>query len=294
MKVSLLSHTYNPEELVAMSAKLCYSPISVEEIRDNLDEEKVKKFIEMLMNLGHESPLEHVKFTFAIEGVSRALTHQLVRHRIASYSQQSQRYVKLDSFEYIIPKEIENNPKARRRFIQEMERSQKAYNDLVEMLLADKIREYWIGEGVPDDVLQERDDEDLIKEFKETYGNIYKIIEKKAIENARYVLPNSCETKIIVTMNARALSHFFEERCCNRAQDEIRRLAWEMLRLAREKAEELFKYAGPKCLRLGYCPENDMQCEESKGRIYTHKDVYGFVKNLELNNYLMKGDKNEG
>ena len=103
MKVKLLSYTPNGERLIASAAKLCYSPVGVSQIEKGLDDEKVERFLKTLMDLGHESPIEHVSFTFGVEGVSRTLTHQLVRHRIASYSQQSQRYVKLDQFEYIIP-----------------------------------------------------------------------------------------------------------------------------------------------------------------------------------------------
>lgn len=106
MKVKLLEYTPSAEKLIASAAKLCYSSVGIDDIQNNLDEEKTDKFLNMLMSYGHESPIEHVSFTFAIEGVSRSLTHQLVRHRIASYSQQSQRYVKLDQFEYVIPTAI--------------------------------------------------------------------------------------------------------------------------------------------------------------------------------------------
>ena len=107
MKVKLLAYTPEPEKVISMAAKLCYSAVGVDQIEENLTDESIDKFLNMLINIGHESPLEHVSFTFAVEGISRACSHQLVRHRIASYSQQSQRYVKLDQFEYIIPQEIE-------------------------------------------------------------------------------------------------------------------------------------------------------------------------------------------
>ncbi|MBO8161131.1 MAG: FAD-dependent thymidylate synthase [Thermosipho sp. (in: Bacteria)] len=259
MKVELISYTPNPERLVASSAKLCYSPVGINEIQENLTLEKTKKFIEKLMSLGHESPLEHITFTFAIEGVSRSLTHQLVRHRVASYSQQSQRYVKLDHFEYVVPKLIEESPKAKRRFIEEMEKDQKAYDDLVTILLAEEIRKFYNYEGVPYDELYARDDKELIEEFKKYKKYVFKMMEKKAIENARYVLPNACETKIVVTMNARSLLNFFKHRCCNRAQDEIRTLADEMLRLCREVAPNIFRYAGASCIK-GKCPEGEMSC----------------------------------
>lgn len=106
MKVSLLTHTPEPEKLVAAAARLCYSNKEVSEIMDNFTEEKVEKFLNKLVELGHESPFEHVTFTFGIEGISRACSHQLVRHRIASYSQKSQRYVEESNFDYIIPPSI--------------------------------------------------------------------------------------------------------------------------------------------------------------------------------------------
>ena len=113
MKVKLLAHTPEPEKVISMAAKLCYSPVGVDEIAENLTEESINKFLNMLVSMGHESPIEHVTFTFGIEGISRSCSHQIVRHRIASFSQQSQRYVKLDQFEYIIPPEIEKNEKAK-------------------------------------------------------------------------------------------------------------------------------------------------------------------------------------
>lgn len=109
MHVTLLAHTPDPEKIVAAAARLCYSNSEISEIMENFTEEKIEKFIEKLKNLGHESPLEHVSFTFGIEGISRACSHQLVRHRIASYSQKSQRYVSEYSFDYVIPPEIENS-----------------------------------------------------------------------------------------------------------------------------------------------------------------------------------------
>ena len=182
VKVNLISYTPEPEKIISCAAKLCYSPVGVDKIQENLNDEKIKSFLSMLMACGHESTIEHVSFTFAIEGVSRTLTHQLVRHRIASYSQQSQRYVKLNQFEYIIPPEIENNEKAKQIFINSMKQSQKAYDELSDILV-----EKYIKDGY-----KKRD------------------AEKKAIEDARYVFPNACETKIIVTMNARTLMNFFK------------------------------------------------------------------------------------
>ncbi len=231
MKVILVEHTPNPEVLIAKAAKLCYSPVGIEQMNEAMDSESTLKFIDMLMSMGHESPVEHVAFTFAVEGVSRSLTHQLVRHRIASYSQQSQRYVKLEQFEYILPPEIEKDSRAEEVYRAAMESSQKAYNEL-----ADLLKERYVAEGMKPGAA-----------------------EKKAIEDARYVFPNACETKIIVTMNVRSLLNFFHHRCCNRAQWEIRELAFQMLKLVKEVSPAIFKHAGPSCLN-GPCPEGRMTC----------------------------------
>ncbi|SEF96007.1 thymidylate synthase (FAD) [Caloramator fervidus] len=249
LKVELISYTPDPEKLVASAAKLCYSRVGISEIQKNLDKENVERFLNMLLDLGHESPIEHISFTFAIEGVSRSLTHQLVRHRIASYSQQSQRYVKLDQFDYIIPPSIEEDEKAREIFIKAMEEDQRNYNMLVE-ILTKKNFERLILEG---------------KEEKEAR----KLAEKMAIEDARYVFPNACETKIVVTMNARSLLNFFKHRCCNRAQWEIHNLADEMLKLVKKIAPTIFKFAGPPCL-TGKCPEGKMSC----GKINQVREKY--------------------
>ena len=117
MKVKVIAHTPEPEKVISMAAKLCYSSVGVDEIEQNLTDESVEKFLNMLINIGHESPLEHVSFTFAVEGISRSCSHQIVRHRIASFSQQSQRYVKLNQFEYIVPPEIERIEEAKEVFI---------------------------------------------------------------------------------------------------------------------------------------------------------------------------------
>ena len=128
ISVTLLQYTPEPEKIVSAAAKLCYSSSGVENILDGLTEEKTDKFLSMLMDMGHESPIEHVSFTFGIEGVSRSLLAQITRHRIASYSVKSQRYVKEGQFEYIIPPEIESDPEAKKVYIRAMEDDQKTYN----------------------------------------------------------------------------------------------------------------------------------------------------------------------
>ena len=239
MKVKILSHTPEPEKVISMAAKLCYSAVGVDQIEENLTPESIDKFLNMLISIGHESPLEHVSFTFAVEGISRACSHQIVRHRIASFSQQSQRYVKLDQFEYIIPPEIEKNEKAKEIFIQSMNKCQEDYDKLVE-------------------ILYEKHYQDLLdKGLNEKKAKSQ--AEKMSIEDARYVFPNACETKMVFTINARSLYNFFHHRCCERAQWEIRELATEMLKLVRGVAPILFNNVGPNCLN-GACPEGKMTC----------------------------------
>ena len=216
MQVKLVRHTPEPERTVAMSARLCYSPIGAAQLEEKISDEQAAKLVRKLVSMGHLSTLEHVTFTFAIEGVSRVLTHQLVRHRIASYSQQSQRYVKEHDFETIVPPSIAKNPEAKAKFTALMTEIQNLYNEFTEA-------------GV-------------------------------LAEDARYILPNATETKIVCTFNARSLLNFFSLRCCTRAQWEIRALANEMLRQVKEVAPVIFENAGPTCVSEGVCHEGEMSC----------------------------------
>lgn len=284
LKVSLLSYTPNPEEVIASAAKLCYSLVGIDEILEKQNEEDVANFTEKLNSFNHLSPFEHASFTFAVEGVSRTLTHQLVRHRIASYSQQSQRYVRENQFEYIVPPAIEQNEKAKKIFIKHMETSQKAYDDIIIELMFENMKKNdkyneWCKKVAEDakiddgdgnwciniaykDMHEEKDSSVLLSYFnifKGNFPNEYSKIEKKAIEDARYVFPNATETKIVVTMNARSLMHFFETRCCNRAQWEIRELADKMLAEAIKVAPAIFSHSGAPCT-FGKCPEGKMSC----------------------------------
>ena len=235
MNVELISHSPNPEKLVSLAAKLCYSPCSLKDLGQKIENEDVTKFIDMLVKLGHESPLEHISFTFAIEGVSRTLLAQLTRHRIASYSVQSQRYVKSEESSYVIPPSIEKIPEAKEEFLKAMEECKNSYDKLTKILM------------------------DSYSKNQEGSGNF----EKKAIEDARYVLPNAWHTKIICTFNARSLLNFFNHRCCSRAQWEIRELAVKMLKLVKAVAPSVFKFAGPSCLK-GACSEGKMSCGKAK------------------------------
>jgi len=218
-KVKLLKHTESPEAIVAAAARLCYSDDGAEEILDKHKDNA--KFIAMLRSIGHYSPFEHISFTYSIEGVSRAFLAQVTRHRLASYSVRSQRYVAESNFGYITPPAIT-------------------------ALGADAVLEYesqmaTIGEWY--------------NKWRERLGG-----DKIANEDARFVLPNACETKMIMTANARELFHFFGLRCCERAQWEIRAVAWDMLKEAYRVAPNIFAGCGPGCVSKGVCPEGKMSC----------------------------------
>ena len=213
-----IDNTAMVEQVNASAANLCYNAIGAKDILAGMTNANAQRLTRMMVKSGHHSTIEHVSFTFAIEGISRACTHQLVRHRIASYSQQSQRYVKATDFREsaIKPATIARNPEASVRFDELMDKVSACYKELVEL-------------GIP-------------------------------AEDARFVLPNAAETKIVVTMNARSLLHFFEERCCNRAQWEIHQVANMMLAECRRVAPTLFEMAGPTCEVGRFCREGSRSC----------------------------------
>lgn len=241
--VTLIAHTPDPDRVIACAAKMCYSAAGADDIMEGLEGEKCARFIDMLTDLGHESPFEHASFTFAIEGVSRSLLAQITRHRIASFSVKSQRYVKEMNFSYITPPEIENIPEALEIYRRAMQQDGENYEKLTEILF-EKHFNTLLAEG---------------KSEKEARRSA----EKRAIEDARFVLPNACETKMMVTMNVRSLWNFFRLRCCSRAQWEIRELAEQMLILCRGVAPKLFASAGPACV-AGPCPEGKMSCGRAR------------------------------
>ncbi len=229
MLVKLIHYTPNPEQAVALAARLCYSPVTIDALQEKLSGNDIKAFLEKIMSLGHQSVLEHASFTFGIEGVSRVTTHQLVRHRIASFSQQSQRYVShKDQFAAVVPPTVAAHSLMRERFAAQLQSIHQLYAEMVEV-------------GIP-------------------------------AEDARYILPNATETKIMVTMNARELFHFFRLRCCERAQWEIRAMSLEMLKLVKAVAPTIFRNAGPGCLN-GQCPEGRMTCGKAS-------EVRNFYNNL--------------
>ena len=263
IKVTLLTHTPDPERTVAMAAKLCYSPSGIEDIREGLTEEKTASFIKMLADLGHASPTEHASFTFGIEGISRACSHQLVRHRIASYSQQSQRYIDGTKFDFVTPPEIAKNERALSAYTKALEVEAKAYREIRDALAAGYIAEY-LGEE------QEGSDSEIMERFSQVDKKRFGAFVKKANEDARFILPNASTTKIVCTFNARSLENFFAHRCCNRAQWEIREVAEQMLLECLKVAPNLFKNCGPSCL-FGACPEGAMSC----GRMKEMREKYG-------------------
>ena len=249
LKVTLLAYTPEPEKVVASAAKLCYSSAGIDEITEGLTPEKTASFVGMIAELGHASTIEHVSFTFGIEGVSRAFLAQITRHRLASFSVKSQRYVKESDFEYIIPPAIESIPEAKEEFLAAMEEDRRHY-EKISALLSEKHKKELMESG----------------EGEKEAGRTAK---KLANEDARFVLPNACETKMICTFNARELLHIFSLRCCNRAQWEIREAANQMLELVRPVAPGLFSMAGPGCVR-GACPEGKMTC----GRAEEMREFY--------------------
>jgi len=218
LKVELLGYTRQPEQNVAAAIRQCYAPVGAADLKKRIDSKTRKRLIGQVLASGHTSTIEHASFTFAIEGISRSCSHQLVRHRIASFSQQSQRYVSLakGGLRFIIPPKIARNSALKQRFTRTMKRIEREYLQLLK-------------EGVE-------------------------------VEDARFILPNACETKIVVTMNARSLHNFFRLRCCQRAQWEIRALAWEMLRLVKKVAPDLFAKAGPSCETEKICWEGKFSC----------------------------------
>ena len=224
-RVELLAHTPEPLALIYAAFRQCYHAGFVADmwprlLSGEIDRAGQRDFVSKILESGHDSPVEHVSFTFALSGVSRALTHQLVRHRMASYSQQSQRYVDASAFAYVMPPAIVANAAALERFERCMDEVGNAYREILGFLKAD-------GRA------------------------------SSAREDARFVLPQATAGNIVVSMNCRSLLHFFEQRCCMRAQWEIRGAAAAMLEHCRAVLPELFNGAGARCERLGYCPEGE-------------------------------------
>lgn len=310
MKVTLISHTNDPEKVVATAAKLCYSNNKATELFDQITSDEASSFIIRLSKMGHQSPLEHASFTFAIEGVSRSLLAQITRHRIASFSVQSQRYVDMsDNFEPVLPKDMMFDEEVKSRFHDIMESISGNYHEISLMLTKSYFRKKYeslIKEKelpVPYSYFESSRMIELLianlgiegEEKKKAMKKDISAMKKRAIENARAILPNACPTQMIVTMNARELLHFFNERCCNRAQEEIRELAWRMLVLVKEVAPSIFVSAGPSCL-CGSCKEGPMTCglpyQYSKNGEELYQINYTTFSLSEAPGYVPTGLKN--
>ena len=215
--VRLIASTPDAQRLVAAAARNCYSGKGPSKLLDEMD--NVNELLERVASMGHASLWEHAGYTFTLENVSRALLAEITRHRIASFSVKSQRYVKEKQFDHVCPPTVKADGEADSVFQKAMEAAGEAYRALLER-------------GIPP-------------------------------EDARFVLPNACCTHIVVTMNARELLHFFELRCCNRAQWEIRSVAEQMLALVRAEAPLLFAKAGPSCV-WGACGEGPLSCGQAE------------------------------
>ncbi len=221
LKVRLIAYTPDPEWVVAVAARLCYSSLDGEELLHSMTGDRVGPMLKTVIEKGHFSVLEHAVFSFLIEGVSRVTTHQLVRHRIGcSYSQRSQRYVREKEPRFIVPPEIRADEEKQEEFVKFCRQGYEAYKEQV-------------ASGV-------------------------------RCESARYLLPQAVESKIFVSMSARALYHFFQLRTCERAQGEIRTLAKRMLKEVQQAAPRLFQKAGPPCVGEGSCPEGEFSCGRIK------------------------------
>lgn len=138
MKVELLAHTPDPDMVCAAAAFTSWKKKTTAELFEDLDKKEALEFLKMVMGFGHMSVTEHATFTFSISNVSRALTHQLVRHRMASYTQQSQRYVKFKEGEiqYVTPPEIEKNQEAKEIYTTTMATAANAYHKLLKQDIA--------------------------------------------------------------------------------------------------------------------------------------------------------------
>ena len=212
----LVASTLDANAVMSMSAHCCVASDS-DDITPWKEVQNDYKSLRHAVESNHQSIMEHALFTFFIEGMSRACSHQLVRHRVASVSQQSQRYVKMatssrDGFDHVTPMSIQENPEARNLYENHMSATAEVYGRLVDCY------------GIP-------------------------------MEDARYVLPNACCTNMVFTCNLRELKHIAEERLCERAQWEIRDIVEQMVDLANSRMEPIIVPLVPKCKTLGYCPE---------------------------------------
>lgn len=226
LHVELLSYTPDPANLIGLAGRMCYSDAGIEGIKEKINREEQNGFIEKIIKLGSKSILDHINFTFAVEGISKRLSRQLATYKLTSLSQKPEKYIKADNgFKYIIPESLANKP--------------------------EKLT--------------------LFTELMQDISDLFVKLVKKGVseEDACYILPDACETKLILTMSAGELIPFFEVNCCNNAPWEIKSLADLMIQECIKTVPAIFKFTGPGCL-FGPCPEGDETCgdEEEMRRKY--------------------------
>ncbi len=222
IRVTLVNYTKRPLETVTWAALISYWDGWETGAFEKMRGSDVEMHLPRVLGYGHESILEHATLTFAIEGCSRVCSHQLVRHRLASYTQQSMRYIKINPQDveetFVIPESVKEKP---------------------------ELYEKW---------------KKLMREAIELYEESYSAGIHQ--EDARFILPQAVRTKIVITMNLRELKHFLGLRACERAQWEIREIAWKMLEeiAKNDDLRPIIKWAklGPRCIQIGYCPEGEL------------------------------------
>lgn len=253
-KVHLLAHTNNPEQIITAAAKLCYSNTKPSELFDKQTPESIEKFLNMIMQLGHGSILEHATFTFAIEDISRVTEVQLARHRTASPSIQSGRYVRRNPH-YFIPREIAEDEDMFDIYTKQCLDCTNTYLDLIDRLERKHIAKNLGLVGA-----------EILTVSKEAYEKERKKVEKIALEDARYILPQSLRTHAVYSMDLRNLINFISKRKCKRAQEEIRLVAQAMYDVIAPLLPNIIKFIGAPC-EVGSCPEGSMCC----GKPYAKK-----------------------
>lgn len=231
MKVTLIQKPQNPLDVIYTAARTCYSAKQIHEIwkdAKNTNQEKKEQLVRSVLESGHLSILEHVSYTFAVDDIIRIITQQLVRHRVAAYSQQSQRYVKmgdlLDAIEKNAPPIIRHSKSAMEAYMVAAKQALDNYNHIFEQL---------ISEGYS---------------------------QEQAAENARNALPNCCPSNIMFTMNLREFIHVCGVRRCSRAQDTIQELFDWVFEIINDDFPFIGPWLEPQCRRLGYCPETRNSC----------------------------------
>jgi thymidylate synthase (FAD) len=166
LNVRLVNCTPDAERVVATAARLCYADLDLAEATSTISQEEAAKRVRNMVKLGHHSTLEHVSFTFGVEGVSRALTHQLVRHRIASYSQQSQRYIDFRSFSYVTPDSIQGHPEFHQQYVDLMNQVRDLYQSFADGGIPKEDARYMFPNAVTSKIIISMNGRSLLHFFK--------------------------------------------------------------------------------------------------------------------------------